>query len=168
MRELAGAWYGPWAAIEFPVVHLKVPNLLVLGHSGCGGVALARRPRGEAGHLVDTDAWVDMVRPTVQAAARRAERDGGDPVLATEQAAILWSLRNLLLHAGVSARVRAGELRLYAGHYDISTGRVTLWNPETDAFEPVSERAPGICERSEADGCGCGEQVKKALAALAA
>ncbi|WP_119420694.1 carbonic anhydrase [Desertibaculum subflavum] len=168
MRELAGAWYGPWAAIEFPVVHLKVPNLLVLGHSGCGGVALARRPRGEAGHLVDTDAWVDMVRPTVQAAARKAEREGRDVQLATEHAAILWSLRNLLLHPRVAARVRLGELRLYAGHYDIASGRVALWNPETDAFEPISERAPGICDKSEADACSCGEHVKRALAALSA
>lgn len=165
MRELAGAWYGPWAAIEFPVVHLKVPNLLVLGHSGCGGVALARRPRGEAGHLVDTDAWVDMVRPTVQAAARRAERDGRDPQLAAEHAAILWSLRNLLLHPGVSARVQAGELRLYAGHYDIASGLVTLWNPESGAFEPIGHASPGICEHASTSGCGCRDHVKTSLAA---
>ncbi len=76
MRQLAGAWYGAWAAIEYPVMHLDVANVLVLGHSGCGGIALACRRRGERASLHDTDCWVDMVRPALRPVLRRHPGEG--------------------------------------------------------------------------------------------
>src|SRR5919106_5586494 len=40
--EPEGKYHGTSAAIEFAVLGLKVPNLIVLGHSRCGGVAAYR------------------------------------------------------------------------------------------------------------------------------
>jgi carbonic anhydrase len=166
MRDLAGAWYGPWAAIEYAALHLEVPNLLLLGHSGCGGIGLAGRPHGDERGLPDTDAWVDMVRPTVKAAHRKAERSGRDPKRVAEEAAILWSLRNLLLHPRVNARVTARTLRLYAGHFDIASGHISLFNPESGAFETMGAHMPGICEHETQATCNCRVKVKAALTAF--
>lgn len=170
LRDLAGAWYGPWAAIEFPVFQLAVPNILLLGHSGCGGIALARRPRGEEAGLPDTDAWVDMVRPVARQAMARAEREGADAVLASERAALLWSARNLLRHQGLAGRVRAGLTRIYTGHYDIASGDVTLWNARTGAFDKIAARPPGICVDPAGEcviACRCAKRLDAALAAIA-
>ena len=41
--EPEGRYHGTSAAIEFAVLGLKVPNLIVLGHSRCGGVAAYRQ-----------------------------------------------------------------------------------------------------------------------------
>ena len=81
LRDLSGAAYGPWAAIEFPLVQLEVPNIIVLGHSGCGGGGARHAASPRPADLPDTDAWVDMVRPTVRRAIAIDGQDqcGGAP-----------------------------------------------------------------------------------------
>jgi carbonic anhydrase len=137
MRQLAGAWYGPWAAIEYPVVRLNVPNILVLGHSGCGGVALACRRRGSDPSLRDTDRWVDMVRPALKA-ARRGDGAAVAGNRSAEEAAIRWSRSNLLRHAGIARRVADGRTAVHAAYYDIATGRIAFFDAAKDAFVPLA------------------------------
>lgn len=136
MRQLAGAWYGAWAAIEYPVMHLEVANVLVLGHSGCGGIALACRRRGEGASLHDTDCWVDMVRPALRPVLRRHPGEGG--ARAAEETAILWSRANLLRHPGIASRVRSGRVSVHAAHYDIASGEVAFYDARREAFVALS------------------------------
>lgn len=153
LRDLSGAAYGPWAAIEFPLVQLEVPNIIVLGHSGCGGVALAMQSRGARTDLPDTDAWVDMVRPTVRRAIATMDRTSAEARLAAEHAVVLWSRRNLLRHAGIERRVRQGKANVYAGHYDIASGQVTFWNDATSRFEPAVTVAAAGAESGPEPAC---------------
>jgi carbonic anhydrase len=136
MRQLAGAWYGAWAAIEYPVMHLQVANILVLGHSGCGGIALACRPRGEQASLHDTDCWVDMVRPALRPVLRR--HPDGHGARAAEETAILWSRANLLRHTGIANRVRDGLTTVHAAHYDIASGEVAFYDADRGSFAALS------------------------------
>ena len=39
--ETGGKFHGVSAAIEFAALNLRVKNLIVMGHSGCGGVKAA-------------------------------------------------------------------------------------------------------------------------------
>lgn len=137
LRQLAGAWYGAWAAIEYPVIHLQVPNILVLGHSGCGGIALACRKRGSETRLHDTDCWVDMVRPALRPVLRQYPRR--DAARVAEQTAILWSRANLLRHPKIAARVAQGETNIHAAHYDIASGEVAFFNPDIQAFVSLND-----------------------------
>ncbi|WP_306779714.1 carbonic anhydrase, partial [Acinetobacter indicus] len=40
---------GMGAAIEYPIVHLKVPNIVVIGHSRCGGIKALMSIKGDEG-----------------------------------------------------------------------------------------------------------------------
>lgn len=136
LRQLAGAWYGAWAAIEYPVMHLQVSNILVLGHSGCGGIALACQRRGEQAALHDTDCWVDMVRPALRPVLRQHPAETAPR--AAEEAAVLWSRGNLLKHPGIARRVREGLTSLHAAHYDIASGEVAFYDETSGEFVSLS------------------------------
>jgi carbonic anhydrase len=126
-------------------------------------VALAMQPRGVRPDLPDTDAWVDMVRPTVQRAIATMDRDGAEARLAAEHAVVLWSRRNLLRHAGIDRHVRQGKTSVHAGHFDIASGRVSFWDEATSRFAPAisvalapDQLAPACCTSSDRHANGGG------------
>ena len=113
------------AALEYAVLALGVPSIVVLGHGRCGGIAAAV---DEGSALSATDfvgTWVAGIRDLVPGAAATA---GDDPVafrLALERASVERSLANLRTFPWIRAREAAGEIELTGAWFDIALGE--LW-----------------------------------------
>ena len=133
-----GDLHGTSAAIEYAVTALKVTNLIVLGHSRCGGVEGCRKMcAGEAPELEEKSSfvgrWMDLLRPGY---TRLAE--GGDVGQTDlEREAVLTSLRNLMTFPFVAERVEAGTLSLHGLWTDIASGELLGYVPASEGFEPV-------------------------------
>ena len=125
------AYHGTSAAIEFGVLALQVPDLIVLGHAMCGGIR----------HLLQGDpAPTDFVGPWMQIA--RAARDRvlactaeADPAseatrTACENEAVRLSLDNLRTFPWIAEREAAGTLRLHGATFDIRTGLLQILQPD--------------------------------------
>lgn len=124
------------AAIEYALVHLGVDDIVVCGHTGCGGVAAlaggASLPASEP-HLAD---WVDRTRPAhaLVSAARvpAEERD-----LATVKAHLQFQIDNLETYAIVRERMAAGKLGVHAWLYDMEHGQLLAYDRESGAWQPL-------------------------------
>jgi carbonic anhydrase len=110
------------AAIEFAVRVLEVPDIVVIGHGMCGGIAalLNGAPPQASDFLV----------PWISIAARARARvlacdDATDPQLACEQEAIALSLENLRGYPWIADRLAAGTLAIHGAHFDIRHGTLT-------------------------------------------
>jgi carbonic anhydrase len=133
-----GKTHGTSAAIEFAVKHLKVPHIIVMGHSQCGGI----RALMEGGHQPQThgfiDPWMSIMAP---ARARVMEQHPGAPLdelcRAAERAAISVSLENLLSFPFVAERVAAGALSLHGWYFDIEEGELYARTPDGE-YKPLS------------------------------
>ncbi len=131
--------HGTSAAVEFAVGALKVAHIVVVGHSGCGGVAACHDMcAGLAPELEETSSfigrWMDILRPGYERVAAGA----GDPArrrAALEHEAVLVSLRNLATFPFVRAAVDAGVLTLHGAFIDIATGALLVHGEE--GFAPV-------------------------------
>jgi carbonic anhydrase len=135
--EPAGKYHGTSAAIEFAVQGLKVPNLIVLGHSQCGGVdAYRQKVRDNVTRQGFIGAWLtllDNLEPV--------ESDifaHGDET-AFELAAIRSSLGNLRTFPFIRKREEDGLLALHGLHFDIGTGELLSLDQATGRFEPLAE-----------------------------
>lgn len=135
--EPAGKYHGTSAAIEFAVQGLKVPNLIVLGHSQCGGVdAYRQKVRDNVTRQGFIGAWLtllDNLEPV--------ESDifaHGDET-AFELAAIRSSLVNLRTFPFIRKREEDGLLALHGLHFDIGTGELLSLDQATGRFEPLAE-----------------------------
>lgn len=134
---LDGRQHGTSATIEYAVTTLKVRHLIVMGHSGCGGIAgcfdmqSGEEPAPEPGSFVGD--WLQILAPSVppllEGGLERA------PALrALERQGVLVSLANLMTFPFVSEAVYTGQLQLHGIWNDISDGELEVYNSETDAF----------------------------------
>ncbi|MEM9854554.1 MAG: carbonic anhydrase [Pseudomonadota bacterium] len=128
------------AVIEYAVTVLKVPHIIVMGHSQCGGVAGCRDMcEGKAPHLEDEHSfvgkWVDMLR---EGHARVAHiEDEAARTRALELEAVRLSIRNLLSFPYVAAGVDAGDIEIHGLWTDIASGELLSFDGSSKEFFPV-------------------------------
>lgn len=142
--ENAPGRHGVSAAVEYAVKALRVEHIIVLGHSGCGGIEALMAPDHEKlGEFIAP--WVDIAEPALRQVTE--ELPGKDPRVrqcACEQAAVLVSLENLLSFPWIRERVMAGNIFLHGWYFDMQRGELLSYLPETGAFELLVPR----CETS--------------------
>jgi carbonic anhydrase len=135
--EPSGKYHGTSAAIEFAVLGLEVPNLIVLGHSRCGGVAAYRhKVRDNVAKDGFIGRWLTLLDDL-----QLSELDifsHGDET-AFELAAIRSSLANLRSFPFVREHEDKGSLALHGLHFDIGSGELLGIDPATQRFEPLAE-----------------------------
>jgi carbonic anhydrase len=135
------------SAIEYAVKVLKVANIVVCGHSGCGAMKaiLAPGPIDDAPNLA---AWLDHARPAASRLFREAASGAG---LAQydrlSQLNVLVQLEHLMTYPDVRGAVENGATRLSAWWFDIATGDMYAWQDDTRSFavidRPMAERLTG-------------------------
>jgi carbonic anhydrase len=120
--EPEGKYHGTSAAIEFAVQVLKVPHLIVLGHSRCGGVAAYRQKvRDNVAERGFIGSWLTMLDNLKIDESEIFEF--GDEI-AFEFAAIRSSLANLRTFPFIKKGETEGLLILHGLHFDLATGRL--------------------------------------------
>jgi carbonic anhydrase len=130
--EPEGKYHGTSAAIEFAVQGLKVPHLIVLGHSRCGGVAAYRQKvRDKVSGRGFIDSWLTMLDNLKVAEAEVFEF--GDEV-AFEFAAIRSSLANLRTFPFIRKREEVGLLSLHGLHFDLASGALLALDESQGGF----------------------------------
>jgi carbonic anhydrase len=103
------------ASVEFSVLELATPLVMVMGHSGCGAVRAARS--GDA----PTPLLTELLKPI--RAAIRPDQD----LEAAIQANAREAAQQLISRSTViEAAVNNGNLRIVVGYFDIGSGTVTL------------------------------------------
>lgn len=112
------------ASLEYAADHLETPLLVVLGHTGCGAVhATLQALAAEESGAGSPGFLANAIRPAVAAARVR----GGDLMDGTVRANVEQVAGQLAgMEPVLSARVRAGQLRVAGMLYDLHSGRVEL------------------------------------------
>ncbi|GER51528.1 carbonic anhydrase [Striga asiatica] len=131
---------GTGAAIEFAVLHLKVKNILVIGHSCCGGIKGLMSITDDATNNSDfIEAWVKICKAAkakVQNECSKVDLDKQCRQL--EKEAVNVSLGNLLSYPFVREAVVKNTLSLKGAHYDFVKGTFDIWGLESQASPYLS------------------------------
>ncbi len=138
--EADGGQHGTSAAVEYAVTALKVPHIVIVGHSNCGGVkGCEDMCSGNAPELEKKSSfvgrWMDLLRPGYERV-----KDITDPeerTSALEHEAVKISLTNLMTFPFVKAAVAEGHLTLHGLWNDIAEGALEQYDPVTDGFTVV-------------------------------
>ncbi|WP_406174582.1 carbonic anhydrase [Streptomyces sp. NBC_00996] len=118
------------ATVEYAVDVLGVSEIVVCGHSHCGAVGAL--VRGE-----DLTA-VPAVRDWLAQAEPPSDASDDDPAVADAvQNHVLAQLLRLRAYPCVQRAMTAGRLRLHGWYYEVHTGAVRAYTPDTDSFEAL-------------------------------
>lgn len=127
---------GEIASIEYAVEHLKIPVLLILGHSSCGAVTAAVQQSQAATELSPAlTALVNEIMPAVMQAEASLPADGNLVDASIHVNAQLAATHLLERSAVVREAVEAGHLKVVVGIYDLASGLVTLEGPAAESSE---------------------------------
>ncbi|QIK39517.1 carbonic anhydrase [Pontivivens nitratireducens] len=136
-REL----HGTSAAIEYAVTVLGVSHIVILGHSGCGGVAACYEKCEGAGSKLDEDSsfisrWMDILTPGYER-IKDIPGDRAERLQSLEHESIKVSLENLLTFPFVRDAVDNGRLAMHGAWTDIGSGELHAYDGSLDQFRPI-------------------------------
>jgi carbonic anhydrase len=140
MYRESGEFLATTSAIEYAVQVLNVENIIVCGHSNCGGCAsLWEKPENLAS-IPHTRRWLELAEPI----KKRVENalPAYDPAARewlTEQMNVVQQLCHLKTYPYIKERLKAGTIKLFGWHYMIHTGNIYEYNEESKEFKPIAQ-----------------------------
>jgi carbonic anhydrase len=119
---------GVSATIEYAVGVLRVPEVIVCGHTDCGVMKGALNPDALAAFPQVAD-WLRRADVAHRDAAPTPEF-----LLGLTEHNVVAQLKNLRSHPAVAARLEAGDIALHGWVYHIGEGIVTAFDEVTGKF----------------------------------
>jgi carbonic anhydrase len=137
--ETGGRFHGVSTAIEFAVLKLRVKHIIIMGHSGCGGVKAALNQSAaiqtEAKFISRWMSMLDEARLSVVAAHQMAPQ--AEQLQLLEKEGVKTSIKNLRTFPFVAERETKGKLALHGAHFEIASGTLTVLNHSRGEFFPL-------------------------------
>jgi carbonic anhydrase len=127
------------AVIEYAVRHLKVPHIVICGHTECGGI---KALEGVVDSKMEPHIarWIEWARPA-RRQVEEARVPESDRYLETIKANVLLQQENLHSHDCVQEGMRSGSLATHAWLYDLRDGSLLAYDREAgkwSGLEPPS------------------------------
>lgn len=128
------------AGIEYAVGVLEVSEIIICGHSHCGAIAALYNPTCDTA-MVHTAKWLTLgEKAKSMAMLALGENAVHEELLrATEQLSVVTQIENLLTYPYVKKLVEEEKLFIHGWCYDIETGGIEYYDPDTYQFRPLSE-----------------------------
>ena len=127
------------SAIEYALVVLNVENIVVCGHSNCGGCQALLMDEDSLSRIPHTRQWLELVHEAKDKAEAIANRVGTSEGIQwlIEQENIVEQMNHLLTYPWVEERYSKGQLNIYGWYYEIETGTVYNYNAQEKVFEKI-------------------------------
>jgi carbonic anhydrase len=125
---------GVTSSVEYANLVLKVPLIIICGHTDCGVMKALLHPETTSG-LPGVQEWMRHGSQARQIVLRGAiDRPEEEKVHRLAEANVLQQVANLKTHPSVASRLAAGEVMIRGWVYDIGSGSIRQADPETGDF----------------------------------
>ncbi len=137
--QASGEYLAAVSAIEFAVESLEVENIVVCGHSNCGGCAALFKPAEYFQKLPHTRKWLELALP-VKEKVMKMLPDGNfaSREWLAEQMNVVEQIRHLLSYPFIAEKYVKGLLAINGWHYIIETGEIYSYNADKGLFELIN------------------------------
>lgn len=123
------------SAIEYAVEVLDVKNIIICGHSNCGGCAASINPPENIEELPYTSIWISQLESLRQQVSKELpDEDMTVKANRLEKLNVIQQLSNLMTYENIRDRVEKNQITLNGWHYSIGDGVISIFNEEENEF----------------------------------
>jgi carbonic anhydrase len=131
---------GEEATIEYALVQLKIPDIIVCGHSHCGAINGLLTPKALE-KLPGVNQWLEHSRKILPELPAEGTLPAEERLDIAIERNVLLQVEHLKTLPSVKAALSAGRLRIHAWVYHFESGDVVAHDPKKGRFVPLAEAA---------------------------
>ncbi|MDZ7776124.1 MAG: carbonic anhydrase [Bacteroidales bacterium] len=120
------------AALEFAVKSLNIKQVIICGHTDCGGIK-ALREGGSHPEFSNINDWLKYAEPVL----KHVDMTGDNSLNAMIKHNILKQKEHLLSYDFIRERYEMGTLEINSWLYDLEKGDIRMFLYSTNSWEPI-------------------------------
>jgi carbonic anhydrase len=129
------------AVIEYAVVALSIPHIVVCGHSDCGAMK-GLLQRQQSAKLPIVNRWLLSAEAALSVVeARDTPADAQEALDPLIEENVILQMNHLRTHPSVAGRIAQGALIISGWVYDIGAGKVRIYEERERRFVPSDSMA---------------------------
>lgn len=137
MYRISNEFLATTSAVEYAVQVLNVENIIVCGHSNCGGCKAIFMDEEQTAEIPHTRKWLELMGRVKEQVAALETTDEVERDLMTEQLNIVEQMNHLMTYPYIKERYETGKMNVLGWYYIIETGEVFNYNTELLRFEKI-------------------------------
>ena len=124
------------SAIEYAVNVLEVENIVVCGHSNCGGCAAIYMPNQSLQHIPHTQRWLELAENVKRKVLTELSHNDDEPAKSwmTEQTNVIEQLLHLFSYPFIKDKYENEQININGWYYIIETGEVYIYDKISGEF----------------------------------
>ena len=130
---------GVQPAIEYGIENLKIKDLIILGHSNCGGIKHAYQLL--SGQIKNNnkkiDRWVENIKPSFIKLDKNQNNEKN--IKSLEKLSIINSISNLLTSVEINKLVTDRKLKIHGIWFDLKTGNLEYYDQSQNKFKNLTQ-----------------------------
>lgn len=128
---------GEGAAIEYAIHALNITQIIICGHNHCGAMKGLLKLNALQEDMPLVYDWLKHTDATRRLLKENYGDYKGEELLDIAIAEnVLTQMDNIKTHPVVRSRMHQGSLNIYGWIYEIETGEILAYHPETNSFAP--------------------------------
>ena len=132
--RLAEEYLATTSAIEYAVQVLNVENIVVCGHSNCGGCNALFHEEEPLDALPHTKRWLDLSSRVREKIEKSGIQDPREREWMTEQLNIIEQMNHLITYPYIKEKYREKSINIFGWYYIIETGEVFNYDKDRKKF----------------------------------
>lgn len=127
------------SAIEYAMVQFPIENIVVCGHSNCGGCQALYLPEERLNAMPHTKKWLEQAHGVRDRVLAEVGPDNPEKrEWLTEQMNIVEQMKHLMSYPYIASRYMEGKVMIHGWHYIIETGEIFAWQRSKGYFEAIN------------------------------
>lgn len=120
------------AALEFAIKTLKIEQIILCGHTDCGGIKALNKGVSTTDYANIKD-WLQYAEPVLN----EASTDNADRVNTMIKSNVLKQKEHLLTYDFIRQRYELGSLEIHLWLYDLEKGDILTFMYSANSWEPI-------------------------------